>query len=155
MVFTSPRIKQGRKVSFKYNKSRCTTVKSHVNSSESNDQNTYNSDNAIENSKFPCINIHTKFSLNELITFQKESDTESSNIINEENMDDKNAGEELASHQNSTGVIDHKFDENGINELNSEEQADVTSFQSINETNEISMNDDENLIHKYYAPFLP
>ena len=32
---------------------------------------------------------------------------------------------------------------------------DVTSIQSINGTNDISMNDDENVIHKYYAPFLP
>ena len=32
---------------------------------------------------------------------------------------------------------------------------DVTSIQSINGTNYKSMNDDENFIHKYYAPFLP
>ena len=30
---------------------------------------------------------------------------------------------------------------------------DVTSIHSINETNDISMNDDDNYIHKYYAPF--
>ena len=36
----------------------------------------------------------------------RKTDTESSNIINEENMDDNNAREEIASHQNSTGVID-------------------------------------------------
>ena len=32
---------------------------------------------------------------------------------------------------------------------------DVTSIQSINGTNYISINDDGNVIHKYYAPFLP
>ena len=32
---------------------------------------------------------------------------------------------------------------------------DVASIQYINVTNGISMNDDENFIHKYYAPFLP
>ena len=31
---------------------------------------------------------------------------------------------------------------------------DVTSIQSINGTNDISINDDENVIHEYYAPFL-
>ena len=32
---------------------------------------------------------------------------------------------------------------------------DVTSIQYINGTNDISMNDDETFIHKYYSPFLP
>ena len=32
---------------------------------------------------------------------------------------------------------------------------DVTSIQYINGTNDISINDDANYIHKYYAPFLP
>ena len=32
---------------------------------------------------------------------------------------------------------------------------DATSIQYINGTNAISMNDDKNSIHKYYAPFLP
>ena len=31
---------------------------------------------------------------------------------------------------------------------------DVTYIHSINETNGISINDNENCIHKYYAPFL-
>ena len=31
---------------------------------------------------------------------------------------------------------------------------DVTSIHYINATNEISMNYDDNYIHKYYAPFL-
>ena len=45
-------------------------------------------------------------------------------------------------------------DYSGNNVLNIEEEADVTSIHSINETNDISMNDDDNFIHKYYAPFL-
>ena len=68
-------------------------------------------------------------------------------------MDDNNASEEIASHQNSTGVIDHTCDDNVINLLNTEEEADVTSIQYINETNDISMNYDENVIHRYYVPF--
>ena len=52
-------------------------------------------------------------------------------------------------------MIDHTCDDNGINLLNTEEEADVTSIQSINGTNDIYMNDDEIFIHKYYAPFLP
>ena len=49
---------------------------------------------------------------------QKETDTESSNGINGKNMDDNNASEELSSHQNPTGVIDHTCDYNGINLIN-------------------------------------
>ena len=32
-------------------------------------------------------------------------------------------------------------------------EADFTSIHSVNETNDISINDDENVIQKYYAPF--
>ena len=154
MVITSPR-KKGRNISFKYNNRRFTTVTSHVNSSESNDPNTHNSDNVIGNSNLPPINVHTKGSLNELINFQKETDIESSTNTNEENTDENNASEEISSHKNSTGVIYHTCDDNGINLLNTQEEADVTSIQSINRTNDISINYDENMIHKYYAPFLP
>ena len=38
--------------------------------------------------------------------------------------------------------------------LNTEEEADLTPILSINATNDISMKDDDNFIHKYYAPFL-
>ena len=72
--------------------------------------NTYNSDNVRGNSNIPCINIYNKRSSNELVTFHKETDTESSTSINEENMDDKTESEEIASHQNSTGVIYHTCD---------------------------------------------
>ena len=50
-------------------------------------------------------------------------------------------------------MIDHTCDNNGINLLNTEEDVDITSVQSINGNNDISMNNDENFIHKYYAPF--
>ena len=33
-------------------------------------------------------------------------------------MDDNNASEEISSHQNSAGVIDHTCDDNGINLIN-------------------------------------
>ena len=68
-------------------------------------------------------------------------------------MDDKNASEELASNQNSTGVIVHACDDTETNLLNIEEEADVTYIQSINGTNDISINNDEHFIHKYYALF--
>ena len=70
-------------------------------------------------------------------------------------MDDNNASEELAYNQNSTGVVSNTCDENRINILNTEVELDVKYIQSINGTNYISMNDDANFIHKYYAPFLP
>ena len=50
--------------------------------------------------------------------------------------------------------MDHTCDDNGNNLPNIEEEADVTSIHSINAKNEISMNYDDNYIHKYYAPFL-
>ena len=49
--------------------------------------------------------------------------------------------------------MDHTCEENGNNVLNIEEEADVTPVHSTDATNEISMNDDENYMHKYYAPF--
>ena len=51
--------------------------------------NTYNSDNIIGKSNSPHINFHTKRSSNELVTLQKEADTESSTSINKENIDEK------------------------------------------------------------------
>ena len=60
----------------------------------------------------------------------------------------------FSSHQNSSKIIDHTCDDNGINLLNKEEGDDVTSIHSINATNYISINYDENSIHKYYAPCL-
>ena len=52
-------------------------------------------------------------------------------------------------------MIDHTCDDNKTNLLNTEEEADVTSSKSINGTNDISLNDEKNVTHKYYAPFLP
>ena len=64
-------------------KRRYTTGTPHVNCSESNDMSTYNSDSGIVNSNIPCININIKTLSNELATLQKETDTDSSNSINE------------------------------------------------------------------------
>ena len=64
MAFMLSRQKHGEKVFPKYKKRRCTTVTSHVNSIESNDLNTYNSDNFIGKSNLPRINVHTKRSSN-------------------------------------------------------------------------------------------
>ena len=71
MLFMSSRIKKGMKVSFKSKKSICITVNSHVNSSDANTPNTSNGDDVIVNSNLLCINVHTKNSLNKLITLQK------------------------------------------------------------------------------------
>ena len=69
-------------------------------------------------------------------------------------MDYKNTSEEISSHKQSAEVIDHTCDDNGNNLFNTEEEAGVKSIDYINETNEIYMNDDDNLIHTYYAQFL-
>ena len=50
--------------------------------------------------------------------------------------------------------MDHTRDENVNNVLNIEEEADIKYIHSINETNDISMNFDENYMQKYYAPIL-
>ena len=49
MVFTPPRKKHGREISYIYKNKRCNTVNSNVNISKSNNFNTSNSDNVIGN----------------------------------------------------------------------------------------------------------
>ena len=93
MVFKSSRRKQVRKVSFKSNNTRCITVNSHFNSIETNYLKTSNSDNVIVNSNLPRINVHTKSSLDKIITFQEETDTDSGTNINDEIIYDKNTSE--------------------------------------------------------------
>ena len=115
MSFTSSGRKYGQNIFPKSKKRRCTTVTSHVKSSKSNDMNAYNIDNVMGNSNIPRINAHNERSSNELVTFQKETDTDSSTSINEENMDDNTAREEISSHKNPTETIDHTCDDNGIN----------------------------------------
>ena len=118
MVFTSSRRKQGRKFSFKSNKTISITVKSHFKISKTNNSNTPNSADVIGNSNPPRINIHTKISLNKLINFQKETDTQSSTSINDEITDGRNKSEEILCHKNLVGEIDHTCDDNGNNVLN-------------------------------------
>ena len=95
MEFTSSRIKHGRNVFYNSKKRRCTTVKSHANSSESNNSNASKSDNVIVNSNLLHINVHTKSSISNLIIFQKETDTESSISINDEIMEENNISGEI------------------------------------------------------------
>ena len=70
-------------------------------------------------------------------------------------MDDNNTSEEISCHQNPAEVIDNTCDDNEINLLNTEEEADVTSINYVNANNYISGNNEDNFIHKYYIPFLP
>ena len=44
--------------------------------------------------------MYTKISLNKIVTLQKETDTDSSNIINDEITDDNNTSEEILCHKN-------------------------------------------------------
>ena len=73
----------------------CTTVNSHTKRNISNNLNTSNSDNVIGNLNRPCFNVHIKYFFNTLITLQKETDTESSNSINDEIIDENNISEEI------------------------------------------------------------
>ena len=54
-------------------------------------------------------------------------------------MDDNNISEDILYYTNLAEAIDHKCDENGTNLLNTEKEADVTSIDYINETNDTSM----------------
>ena len=95
MKFTLSRRKPGRRILYISKKRICITVTSQVNSNESNNPNTYNSNNVIENSNLPHINVHNECSSNELISVKKKTYTESSTSYKEENMDDSNASEEI------------------------------------------------------------
>ena len=128
--------------------------KSQVNSSKSNHPNTINSDKVIGNSNLSNLNVQTESSFNTLINLQTETDTKSNISTNNENFDENNIIEEIPSHQNSAELVDHICDGNGICLLNYEEEADITSIHYINAIIDIYINDDENVIHKYYAPFL-
>ena len=94
MAFTLSRQKNGQEVFPKSNKRICTTVTSHFNTSKSNYLNTQNRDSVMGNLNINRINVHTKRSANELVKFQRETDTESSTSINKENMNDNKASEE-------------------------------------------------------------
>ena len=153
MVFTSSRRLQGRKDSFKYKKRRCITVNLHLNSSKANNSNTSNSDDVIRNSNLPRINVNNKTLLEKLISLQKETDTKSSTIINDEITNDNNAKEEISCHQNPEEVFQHACDNNGNNFLNIKEEVYVVYIHSINATNNISINEYDNFIHKYFAQF--
>ena len=71
MAFTSSRRKQGRKILYIYKKMVFNHVNLHINSRESNNLNTLNSDNVIGNSNLPRINVQTKSSFITPVTFQK------------------------------------------------------------------------------------
>ena len=90
MVFTSSRRKQGRNISYISNNRIFTTVNSHINSIKSNNMNTSNSDNVIGHSNLNHLNVHTESCFNKLNILQTETDIESSIIINNETIDEKN-----------------------------------------------------------------
>ena len=115
--------------------------------------NTSNSDNLIGTINLPHRNVQNNSSFDTLITLQKVTYTESSDRIKNKRTKQNNITEDISSHQNSAEIIDHALDENGINLFNTKEAVDIKSINSINETNQISINDDENYIHEYYAPF--
>ena len=99
MALKSSIREQWRKVSFESKNRRRITVNSNFNSSEKDSLNTSNSDNCIGNSNLPFINVHTKSSLNNLIIFQRENDTQSINSIEYEITDDNNTTEEISCHK--------------------------------------------------------
>ena len=100
------------------------------------------------------MNVHTKSSINKLFTLDYETDTYLITITNNEIIYGNNRSEEISSHQNSAEVIDCTCDDNGINLLNTIEKVYATSIHSIDSTNDISMNYNDNFVHKYYAQFL-
>ena len=82
--------------------------------------NTSNSDHAIGNPNLTRINVQTKSSFNTLIILKKETDAQSSIIINDEIIDENNKSEEISSQQNSAEVIKNTCYENADNLSNTE-----------------------------------
>ena len=115
--------------------------------------NISNSDNVIGTSKLPHSKAKTYIPFNTLINSQQLTDKYPSVSINNEIKYQNNISKNISSHQNSAQIIDHTCDDNGINIVNTEEGADLTSIHYINEINVTSMNDNENYIHEYYAQF--
>ena len=93
------RREHGRKVLYKSNKRRCTTVISHVNSNKSNHLNTSNSDDVIGTSNLTQINSENGSPFNTFITLQKVMDIYSSVIINDKRTYQNNMSEEILSDQ--------------------------------------------------------
>ena len=89
-----------------------------------------------------------------LITLPNRIDTYSGVYINDEISDSNYRNEEGLSHQNSSEIIDHEYDDSGMNLDHTEEEVDVTYINYTNETSIISMNDDVNVFYKYYSHFL-
>ena len=58
--------------------------------------------------------------------------TESIVSINDKRTDQNHMSEEILSHQSSSEIIDHAYDESGINLVNTEEEADFTCINCIN-----------------------
>ena len=62
--------------------------------------------------------------------------------------------EEISYHQNSEKIIDRLCYNSGINLVNTEEEVNFVCIYSKNETNYISMNDEDNfsinIMHHYY-----
>ena len=87
MGYTSSIGKHGREVFPKCKKITSTTILLHVNSNESNNFNTSNSDNDKVMSNFPHSNIKNVSSLNTLINLQKVIYKESSVSIYDEIID--------------------------------------------------------------------
>ena len=91
------RREHGRKVLYKSNKRRFTTIISHVNRNKSNHLNTSNSDNVIGNSNLTQINSQNGSPFNTFFNLQKLMDIDSSGIINDEVTYQKNMSEEILS----------------------------------------------------------
>ena len=62
---------QGREILYSYKKSICITVNLCLNSSETNHLDESKIDNVIRNSNLPCIIVHTKSLLKNIINMQK------------------------------------------------------------------------------------
>ena len=77
------------------------TLNSHLNSSESNNLNTSNSDNVTGNSNLTHINVKNDSPFNTIITFQKRKYKDSSFSINDKIPYENNISREILYHQNS------------------------------------------------------
>ena len=113
-----------------------------------------NSDNDIGTSNFTHSNVQNDSSLNTLINLQKVMDKEPNVSINYEKTDQNHIGEDISSHQNPAEIIDHAYDDSGINLVNTEDEVHFTCIRYKNKTNDISKNYDVkspiNTMHHFY-----
>ena len=154
MGYTSSIRKHERKAFTDAKKRIRNAIISHINTNESNHLKSSNIDDVKITTNSYFLTLKDGISSNKLITFPKTIDPESSVCINERISVSNYINEDNSSHQSSSELNNYACYDSAINTDNTEGEVDITLIDLKNETKIISMNDNINIIYKYYAPFL-